>query len=56
MDEAKEIQEAINKLILKCAENGGHVYIVDNLKNNFIIRITEPIRISAYEGYKGGEG
>lgn len=49
----KEIEEAFNELVKKCAENGGHVYIVDRRKNSFILRITEPIRISVYEGYKG---
>ena len=49
----KEIEEAFNELVKKCAENGGHVYIVDRRKNSFILRITEPIRIDVYEGYKG---
>jgi hypothetical protein len=49
----KEIEEAFNELVTKCAENGGHIYIVDRKKNSFILRITEPIRISVYEGYKG---
>lgn len=55
MSEAKgkEIEAAINELITKCAENGGHIYIVDRKKNSFILRLTEPIRISVYEGYKG---
>ena len=50
---AKELEEALNELIVKCAENGGHVYIVDKLHTKFILRIEEPIRISVYEGYKG---
>jgi hypothetical protein len=49
---AKELEEALNELIVKCAENGGHVYIVDKLHNKFILRIEEPIRISPYEGFK----
>lgn len=49
----KEIEEAFNELIKKCAANGGHIYIKDKLNNDFIIRITEPIKISVYEGYKG---
>lgn len=49
----KEIEEAFNELIKKCAANGGHVYIVDRRKNSFILRITESIKIQVYEGYKG---
>jgi hypothetical protein len=51
----KEIEEAFNELIAKCAEYGGHVYIKDKLNNDFILRITEPIRLSVYEGYKGAQ-
>lgn len=50
---SKEVEKALNELITKCAENGGHIYIIDRKKNSFILRITEPIRISVYEGYKG---
>ena len=49
----KEIDEAFNELISKCAEHNGHIYIKDKLHNKFILRITEPIKISVYEGYKG---
>ena len=53
--EEKAIEETFNELIKKCAENGGHVYIKDKLHNTFIYRITEPIKISVYEGYKGAQ-
>ena len=49
----KEIEEALNELIKKCAEYGGHIYIRDKLHNKFILRIEEPIKLSVYEGYKG---
>lgn len=49
----KEIEEAFNELLAKCAEYGGHIYIKDKLHNTFIYRITEPIKLSVYEGYKG---
>lgn len=51
----KELEEAFNELIKKCADNKGFVYIKDKLHNDFILRITEPIRLSVYEGYKGAQ-
>lgn len=51
----EELEKAFNELIAKCAEHRGHIYIIDNLRNNFILRITEPIRIHVYEGYKGNQ-
>ena len=51
----KEIEAAINELISQIAKYRGHIYIVDKLHNNFILRITEPIKLSVYEGYKGAQ-
>lgn len=51
----KEIEEAFNELVKKCADNKGFIYIVDKLNNDFILRVTEPIRIRVYEGYKGAQ-
>jgi hypothetical protein len=52
-DKGQEIEEAFNELIQKCADNKGFICIVDKQNTDFILRITEPIRIRVYEGYKG---
>lgn len=49
----KQIEEALNELISQAAKNGGHVYIVDKKHNTFALRLTEPIKIQFYGGYKG---
>ena len=51
--EAQELEKALNELIAKSQERGGHVYIVDKLQNTFALKLTEPIKINFYEGYKG---
>jgi hypothetical protein len=48
----QELEDKLNSLISKCAEGGGHVFIVDKKGNNFYQRLTEPIRLHAYEGWK----
>lgn len=49
--EAQEIEKALNELIAKSQENGGHVYIVDKLQNTFALKLTEPVKINYYGGY-----
>lgn len=49
----ERIENLLNELIAKASENGGHVYIVDKLQNTFALKLTEPIKIAFYEGYKG---
>ena len=49
--EAQELEKALNELIAKSQENGGHVYIVDKLQNTFALKLTEPIKINYYGGY-----
>ena len=49
----KQIEEALNTLIAEAIKNGGHVFIVDKKRNNFALRLTEPIKIQFYGGYKG---
>ena len=51
MDE-HELEKALNELIAKAQESGGHVYIVDKKQNTFALRLTEPIKINFYGGYK----
>ena len=54
MDKAKHIEQELNDLIAQAVKGGGHVYIVDKLHNDFIKRLTEPIKLQFYGGYKGG--
>lgn len=49
----KQIEQAMNELITEAAKNGGHVYIVDKKRNTFALKLTEPIKIQFYGGYKG---
>ena len=50
--EAQELEKALNELIAKAQAHGGHVFIVDKLQNTFALKLTEPIKINFYEGYK----
>ena len=49
--EAQELEKALNELIAKSQEHGGHVYIVDKLQNTFALKLTESIKINYYGGY-----
>lgn len=49
--EAQELEKALNELIAKSQEHGGHVYIVDKLQNTFALKLTEPVKIIYYGGY-----
>lgn len=49
--EAQELEKALNELIAKSQEHGGHVYIVDKLQNTFALKLTEPVKINYYGGY-----
>lgn len=49
--EAQELEKALNELIAKSQQNGGHVYIVDKLQNTFALKLTEPVKINYYGGY-----
>jgi hypothetical protein len=51
MEESKTIEAALNDLISESVKNGGHVFIVDKKRNNFALRLTEPIKIQFYGGY-----
>lgn len=52
-DKAKMIENSLNELITEAAKNGGFVYVVDRKQNSFALKLTEPIKISCYGGYKG---
>ena len=52
-DKAKIIENSLNDLIAEAVENGGHVFVVDKKRNNFALRLTDPIKIQFYGGYKG---
>ena len=49
----KEIENSLNDLIAEAVNNGGHVYVVDKKHNTFALKLTEPIKIHFYGGYKG---
>lgn len=53
MADEKMIENSLNELIAEAVKNGGHVFIVDKKCNNFALRLTEPIKIQYYGGYKG---
>lgn len=48
----KQIEEALTELIAEAKKNGGHVYIVDKKHNTFALKLTEPVKIQFYAGYK----
>ena len=52
-DKVKITENSLNELISEAAENGGFVYVVDKKQNTFALKLTEPIKISYYGGYKG---
>ena len=52
-DKAKIIENSLNELISEAVSGGGHVYVVDKRGNTFALRLTEPIKIQFYSGYKG---
>lgn len=52
-DKAKITENSLNELISEAVKNGGHVYVVDKRQNTFALRLTEPIKIQFYGGYKG---
>lgn len=49
---ANQIEEALNELIAEATKNGGHLYIVDKMQNAFALKITQPVKIQFYAGYK----
>ena len=52
-DKAKIIENSLNELISEAVKNGGHVYVVDKRQNTFALKLTEPIKIQFWGGYKG---
>lgn len=53
MANEKTIEQQLNELISEAVKGGGFVYVVDNKDNDFILRLTKPVRIQFYPGYKG---
>ena len=53
MSREKEIENSLNELIAEAAKNGGHVYVVDKRRNIFSLKLTEPITVHFYGGFKG---
>ena len=52
MADEKLIENSLNELIAKATANGGHVYVVDKKRNDFALKLTEPITIH-YFAVKG---
>ncbi len=52
-EKAKLIENSLNELIEEAVKGGGHVFIVDRMQNEFFQRLTKPIKLSYYGGYKG---
>lgn len=53
MPDEKMIENSLNTLIAEAVKGGGHVYVVDKKQNTFALKLTEPIKIQFYSGYKG---
>ena len=52
-EKEKLIENSLNELIAEAVKGGGHVYVVDKKHNTFALKLTEPIKIQFYGGYKG---
>lgn len=52
-DKVKALKNALNELISEAVKGSGHVYVVDKRQNAFALKLTEPIKIQFYGGYKG---
>lgn len=52
-EQAKKIENSVNNLIAEAVAGGGHVYVVDKKQNTFALKLTEPVKIQFYGGYKG---
>lgn len=52
-EKSKMIENSLNELIAEAVKNSGHVYVVDMKQNTFALKLTEPIKIHFYGGYKG---
>lgn len=52
-DKVKSLESSLNELISEAVSGGGHVYVVDKRGNTFALKLTEPIKIQFYGGYKG---
>ncbi len=53
MPNEKIIENSLNELIAEAVKGGGHVYVTDKLHNTFALKLTEPIKLHFYGGYKG---
>lgn len=53
MSNEKMIEDSLNDLIAEAVKKGGHVYVVDKKRNMFALKLTEPVKIHFYGGFKG---
>ncbi len=44
-----DVEKELNALIKRCAEKGGHVFIIDKKGNDFSLRLTEEVKLRPYE-------
>ena len=51
-EKIKFLEDSINELIAEAVNNDGHVYVVDKMHNTFALKLTEPVKIQFYGGYK----
>jgi hypothetical protein len=54
-EKIKFIEDSVNEIIAEAINNGGHVYVVDRKGNTFALKLTGPIKIQFYGGFKEGE-
>lgn len=52
-EKIKFLEDSINEVIVELKEKGGFLYVVDRRQNDFAKKLTEPIHLTFFEGYKG---
>ena len=52
-EKIKFLEDSINEAIAELTKGGGFLYVVDRRQNDFAIKLTEPIHLTFFEGYKG---
>ena len=47
-----ELETKLNEIISEAVQNGGHVYVVDKKRNTFALKLTEPVTVHFFGGYR----
>lgn len=50
MANEKIIEAALNELIAEAVKGDGFVYLIDQKDTNFVLKLTNPVRIQLYKG------